>query len=492
VDFSLSLYSVQIRKFTVTKKLTMLFSRNVDIFVLSTLLITTSATDYGADISFPIHHKKLSTNYDWLPHNVDPDNNPTPKEYENMPVQPLGDKQKFYDDFLDGCRKHYGRKGGACDSTESDRIAMSLRQPQAMVNYTDLGFKKIRAPESMFKLIKTYWDEHKHKKYQNEEQWGAGNTYTNNWIAPTHMLSVEDRKLRGGGSELKQKIWNEAKATLEEWTGQELRQCSLYGIRVYQEGSILATHVDRMPLVSSAIINVDQDVDEPWPIEVISHDGRSVNVTMEPGDMVLYESHSVLHGRPFPLNGRFYANLFVHFEPVGHTLRHHGYEPDESDYDEGQYRDSVKKGHSGHEHHTDGMPDYILSGSVEDKTWHRSHPNGERTARSKPAEFTTGSTSMHTAARNGDLKKISNMAMIDKNALSQKDANGWQPLHEAARAGQKDVVKVLMKYGVDVNSRTNNDTGGTALWYVIQTHGKDHPLVSMLKEAGGVSIEPEL
>lgn len=64
----------------------------------------------------------------------------------------------------------------------------------------------------------------------------------------------------------------------------------------YSAGSVLATHVDRLPLVSSAIINVASDVDEPWPLEVIGHNGKATNVTMEPGDMVLYESHSVLHG----------------------------------------------------------------------------------------------------------------------------------------------------------------------------------------------------
>lgn len=66
--------------------------------------------------------------------------------------------------------------------------------------------------------------------------------------------------------------------------------------------------VDRLPLVSSCIIQVAQDINEPWPVEVISHDGRAHNVTMVPGDMVLYESHSVLHGRPFPLSGRFYVS----------------------------------------------------------------------------------------------------------------------------------------------------------------------------------------
>ena len=145
--------------------------------------------------------------------------------------------------------------------------------------------------------------------------------YSNNWVVPTYMVSVEDAGLRGGGSRLKQKIWNAARETISEWTGQELTECSLYGIRVYKEGassiccwifacphaqsqltircttgSILATHVDRLPLVSSAIINVASDLDEPWPLEVYGHDGKAVNVTMEPGDMVLYESHSVLHG----------------------------------------------------------------------------------------------------------------------------------------------------------------------------------------------------
>ena len=109
-----------------------------------------------------------------------------------------------------------------------------------------------------------------------------GNTYTNNWVTHSKMVSVEDKGLRGGGYALKQKIWDAAKTTISEWTGQELTQCSLYGVRVYYEGSVLAPHVDRLPLVSSAIINVDQDVDEPWVLEVIGHNGKAENVTMEP------------------------------------------------------------------------------------------------------------------------------------------------------------------------------------------------------------------
>jgi hypothetical protein len=122
------------------------------------------------------------------------------------------------------------------------------------------------------------------------------NTYVNHWDGNSHLVNVEDSSMKGGGYALKQHIWNAARDTISEWTGQQLAECSLYGIRVYHEGAMLAPHVDRLPLVSSAIINVDQDVDEPWPLEVIGHDGIAVNITMEPGDLVLYESHSIIHG----------------------------------------------------------------------------------------------------------------------------------------------------------------------------------------------------
>ena len=222
---------------------------------------------------------------------------------------PLGDKQQEFEDYLNGCVDYYEVKGKRCRSNEEDRIRMSLRQPKGMYNYTQMGFTKIRAPLAVFELLQNFWQ--KNKNREREESWPIGNIYVNHWQNPTAMISVEDPSMEGGGYILKQHIWNAARDTISAWTGQQLAECSLYGIRVYKEGAILAPHVDRLPLVSSAIINVDQDVDEPWPLEVIGHDGKAHNVTMVPGDMVLYESHSVLHGRPFPLNGRFMANVFM-------------------------------------------------------------------------------------------------------------------------------------------------------------------------------------
>lgn len=59
------------------------------------------------------------------------------------------------------------------------------------------------------------------------------------------MVGIENAGLRGGGMTLKNKIWEAARPTIEAWTGMKLQPTSLYGIRVYTEGAILAPHVDR-------------------------------------------------------------------------------------------------------------------------------------------------------------------------------------------------------------------------------------------------------
>lgn len=87
--------------------------------------------EYGVDISFPMHHDRVSDNYAWLPHNLDENVKP-PRRYKNKAVQPLGDKQAFYEDFLMGCVNKFGIRGERCRQNERERIAMSLRQPQSM------------------------------------------------------------------------------------------------------------------------------------------------------------------------------------------------------------------------------------------------------------------------------------------------------------------------------------------------------------------------
>lgn len=174
----------------------------------------------------------------------------------------------------------------------------------------------MRAPASLFRTIKAFWEAHKDKEVL--EAWDTGNTAVNHWESPTYRVKVEDGSLQGGGPTLVQQVFDGVRDIMSEWTGQHQVPTSVYGIRIYKTGAVLAPHVDRLPLVSSAIINVDQELDEPWPLEVIGHDGLAKNITMEPGDLVLYESHSIIHG--VSRKRIFCAIVLLFLVSVGHLV----------------------------------------------------------------------------------------------------------------------------------------------------------------------------
>jgi prolyl 4-hydroxylase len=278
-------------------------------------------TDYGVDISFPTHNR-VSINYPSLPHNQDPEHNIASPQFQHMPLQILGNRQELYLRHLEGCHKTYQWTDPTqCDLFEWDRMVMNRRQPQSMVNLTETGFKKVRAPVSLTKLVEEFWITNKDEANHKAEQWGAGNSYVNHWEAPTTMISVDDKGLRGSGAKLKEELWAATSAIAEEWTQQELQPCSLYGIRIYHRNATMMPHVDRLPLVVSAMLNVAQETEEDWPLELYDHQGHAHNITLHPGEMLLFESASVIHGHPFPLNGSYYASIFLHFEPTGRTYQ---------------------------------------------------------------------------------------------------------------------------------------------------------------------------
>lgn len=84
-----------------------------------------------------MHNPEVSKNYDWLAHNQDPSLE-IPEEHKGKTVQHMGDKQAEYERLIKGCAEHYGKKGHICYKNEAERVTMSLRQPQSMVNYTKM------------------------------------------------------------------------------------------------------------------------------------------------------------------------------------------------------------------------------------------------------------------------------------------------------------------------------------------------------------------
>ncbi|KAL7581066.1 hypothetical protein ACA910_005869 [Epithemia clementina (nom. ined.)] len=355
----------------------------------------------------------------------------------------LGDKkQALYDEFINECLE--GDQD--CRSEEEDRLFMNKYQPPSMVNYTRTGFAKIRAPEPLFKLLTDFWDANHERA---EIEWDQQTAYHNTWKIPTKILKTENDSFVGGGWNLSAAVWNAARDILEEWTGQKLAGSSVYGIRIYHNQSILAPHVDRLPLISSAIINVAQDVEDDWFLEVYGHDGKAVNVSMKPGDMILYESHSVIHGRPFPLNGKFYANIFVHFEPMGDV------------------KSTEKLPEKG------SRPPYLIAGSAWEEDYFESFPDGW-----------TLLSNIDEMARKGDLYTMRYVAQREPGKITDPTQH-CRIMNLAVLNRHRDMVEFLVReMGYDINKIC---FAGTPLDHAFRQMREDDSMISFLIDHGAVS-----
>lgn len=130
---------------------------------------------------------------------------------------------------------------------------------------------------------------------------------------PSSLLDMPD--------ELKKEIHDHLKIKLEEWAGIELEPTFVYGIRTYHNGTKLDIHRDRPNThIISCILNVYQDVEEDWPLQIEDHFYRKHEIIMEAGDLVFYEGSKLPHGREKPLKGRAFANIFCHFKPKEYEL----------------------------------------------------------------------------------------------------------------------------------------------------------------------------
>eukprot|EP01038_Epipyxis_sp_PR26KG_P008652 gene8652-11695_t len=428
-------------------------------------------SDYGVDVTFPIHHRlnKYSNPYYY----------------------------KRYTDLMEGCYRRYSWSD--CYGTEDERIAMNLAQPSTQHNYTKLGFKKLKLPQHIWEPLISFFE--KYKNTEELEHWPRGNTYVNHWDSPSFMIPFEKNS---EGYAVKIKIWEEVKPIIEEWTNKSLLQTSLYGIRVYKNNAVLATHVDRLPLVSSCIINVAQDVNEPWPIEVYSHEGKAYNITMEPGDMVLYESHTVLHGRPFPMNGSYYANVFVHFEPIDHDevnlhdpALHKPIPPSLSivDYIK-EYLSLSRKAlqqilnnHYSFHLTRDDFPSQSIGGHEQTNHIIKNKPPQQRGKNIHNIEQKSNLKSKDQELLDliiqGDISSLEKF-FKDKNAveiLHHRDKNGWQPIHEAIRLGNEEVVKLLVDMGADIGSGVSGK-GSLLTLARYQFENEDHPVIKYLIDIG--------
>ena len=76
-------------------------------------------------------------------------------------------------------------------------------------------------------------------------------------------------------------------------------------------------HRDRIEThhISSIIIVATAET-QPWPLHIEDHTGKLHKIYTEPGQIILYESATCLHGRPELFQGEYYRNFYVHYKFV--------------------------------------------------------------------------------------------------------------------------------------------------------------------------------
>ena len=182
-----------------------------------------------------------------------------------------------------------------------------------------LGYIKTKMPEGLHERMVRYYRKWYHER--KEETWDPIGTQLNYFKVKTHMISLDiehQERDRIAHDVMKPVLLNWAHSN--GWTNiTDLKFNAFYGIREYSRGASLRNHVDRVDThVFSAILQIAQSgVEDPWPLQVIGFDGKLVDITLEPGEMILYEGHKLIHGRPYPFNGTRFTNAFIHFSPEG-------------------------------------------------------------------------------------------------------------------------------------------------------------------------------
>ena len=178
-------------------------------------------------------------------------------------------------------------------------------QPRLVPAFTGLGFRKERLAESLHGLLVSSLQT---ERALAEPCLPSGHINCLEAVVDVIPLSRE--------REVKEALGQGLRELAEDWAGLELELSTVYGPRRYSRHSRLSLHVDRLSThVISAIVNIQQEVDRPWLLDILDNSGRAHQVELRPGEMLLYESARLPHGRTRPLEGQNFTNIFVHFRP---------------------------------------------------------------------------------------------------------------------------------------------------------------------------------
>lgn len=98
---------------------------------------------------------------------------------------------------------------------------------------------------------------------------------------------------------------------MEKHTGLKLFKTYSY-CRVYKNGDILASHVDRPSCEISVTLCLGHGEGETWPIFIRDKNDDKVEAKLEAGDALIYRGCDLSHWR-YPFEGEHQAQIFLHY-----------------------------------------------------------------------------------------------------------------------------------------------------------------------------------
>lgn len=151
-----------------------------------------------------------------------------------------------------------------------------------ITNYTQTGFKISHLNQEFLERIQKFY----HDNNDTEQQ----ESVPGDFIFNADKKNGKSSSLVDLSPALRKEIHDKLKPEMEDWAKTSLDPTYVYGIRNYHRGAVLKTHRDRLEThIISAIINVDQKVDEDWPLFIEDNYYRQHHVFLKPGDVIFYE-----------------------------------------------------------------------------------------------------------------------------------------------------------------------------------------------------------
>eukprot|EP00471_Norrisiella_sphaerica_P013178 CAMPEP_0184502212 /NCGR_PEP_ID=MMETSP0113_2-20130426/49641_1 /TAXON_ID=91329 /ORGANISM="Norrisiella sphaerica, Strain BC52" /LENGTH=536 /DNA_ID=CAMNT_0026891271 /DNA_START=111 /DNA_END=1721 /DNA_ORIENTATION=+ len=219
---------------------------------------------------------------------------------------------------LDEVFSSYAQQGNWIKSRDRVTTNTHMRNnflATALPTFSSTGTKLIKIPDKLLEELKGFY--FKHVAERSNEPWDIhGATQLNFHERGTDLVYLDlDPYFRD-------RVANQyLRPILEEWSGQKLRLNAFYGMREYFPGAWLRNHIDRIDthVISATLSVMKLNSTKPWPLETVTWTGKRMRFEHKEGEMLLYESATRPHGRPYRMEDGIHVGCFVHFSPTNES-----------------------------------------------------------------------------------------------------------------------------------------------------------------------------